>query len=163
MVLQAWSVVDLKQLGDQQVTCMFWVEMMLYVLPTSPMKLKERPANPYMTGSELPPAQLACPFWPHWLLGVVVPCALAPGGGELPLVGLGDLESCSLMPVDEEPPPLLEDPPLLPLTVPPALEEPPELDPDVAAPPPEVEADPEVEPEPEVPAFPPDAVPPWLL
>ena len=29
------------------------------------MKLKERPAKPYMTGSELPPAQLLRPPEPH--------------------------------------------------------------------------------------------------
>ena len=45
--------------------CMFWVEIMLYIFPGSPMKLKERPANPYITGSELPPAQLLRPPLPH--------------------------------------------------------------------------------------------------
>jgi hypothetical protein len=29
MILQARSVVDLQQVGYQQITCMFWVEMML--------------------------------------------------------------------------------------------------------------------------------------
>ena len=56
------------------------------------MKLNERPAKPYMTGSELPPPQLASPFVPH---DVGLPLALAPGGGEGVPLGLGDLEPCT--------------------------------------------------------------------
>ena len=59
------KICDLSQNMYACLACMFWVEMMLYIFPGSPMKLKERPANPYMTGSELPPAQLLIPPAPH--------------------------------------------------------------------------------------------------
>ena len=55
------------------------------------MKLKERPAKPYMTGSELAPPQLASPPAPHEL---GLPVAVAPGGGDGELPEAGDLELC---------------------------------------------------------------------
>ena len=64
------------------------------------MKLNERPAKPYMTGSEFPPAQLGSPFTPQVGVGVVegtVPDALAPGGGDGELLEDGDFEPCADM------------------------------------------------------------------
>ena len=77
------------------------------------MKLNERPAKPYMTGSEFPPAQLGSPFTPQVGVGVVegtvpdalepgggdgegtVPDALAPGGGDGEPLEDGELEPCT--------------------------------------------------------------------
>ncbi len=62
------------------------------------MKLNERPAKPYMTGSEFPPAQLGSPSFPQVGVGVVdgtVPDALALGGGDGELLENGELELCT--------------------------------------------------------------------